>query len=92
MWSIKSDSAPIIDNIIMTDPTIRFSNHIPLTLNHFLSLAIIYVIPNHQRMAPIPILTMPTTSNQNEYSGKHEAKSGKQPGYRAGRLNVAKGK
>ena len=60
---------PYIDNTIMTEPTIRFSNQMPLTLNHFLSFPIIYVMPNHQRTAPNPMQTMPNTSSQNECSG-----------------------
>ena len=63
----STDNTPTIANIMMTVPTIRFNNHIPRTnLNHFFNFATIYVMPNHQRTAPIPMHIIPPTNIQTE--------------------------
>ena len=57
--------------IFQSNPTRNLKKHREkkLSLNHFLSFPIIYVMPNHQRTAPNPMQTMPNTSSQNECSG-----------------------
>ncbi len=69
----------MIDAAITTPPTKRFITKIPLMLNWFRSLPIVYVMNNHQLNAPIAIPKYPVNLSYSNTPGCTKASLANNP-------------